>query len=396
MRWTRRLASSLREGIPRWSSLCFTALRRFPLNLLKLIWWLISAAWAFDAERWYVCKLLGDTVEEIDGFLINKRVMVDRDVLEWDFHVRSLFRRYLGPDHLQKFARATRLGEAQASDASASAEAFNRAKRQIEVTIEAIQKRTGILTGGWVHGWAPRVIIQAFATAVIAGLVTLGFTAVNTWVQAGAVGTSGTTDPTSGTEREIVTDAGVAVEVVTPTAGPGPTTTPAVSIPDEPPVNIPHDPEEDDLAVRAEKRFSAGVEALEKGDFKTAAMQFQAAVEIELGFVRAYYNLGLAHEGLGTIEDRGTAVRNYTTAIDLWNSLGQDDDGLLFQAKLSRGLLLVNFGIEQEDICRGRRDLLDFLESGEPSPRNKEAVDDALAKADIVCVISAQEAETGS
>ena len=124
---------------------------------------------------------------------------------------------------------------------------------------------------------------------------------------------------------------------------------------------------------------------MEQEDFATAVEEFEAAVEIEPGFVRAYYNLGLAYEGRAMPDDMRAAVESYTAAIDLWNSLEVDGDGLLFQAKLARGLLLVSFAPERGDICLGRLDLLDVLERGDPSSRNEEAINRALAQIEIDC-----------
>ena len=78
-------------------------------------------------------------------------------------------------------------------------------------------------------------------------------------------------------------------------------------------------------------------------------------------------------------------MENYTAAIELWNSLESDGDGLLFEAKLARGLLLVNFSTDKQAICLGRSDLLEYLERGDPNQRNTEAVNKALAGIEVAC-----------
>ncbi len=70
----------------------------------------------------------------------------------------------------------------------------------------------------------------------------------------------------------------------------------------------------------------------------------------------------------------------------MWNSLESDGDGLLFEAKLGRGLLLVNFFTDdQAAVCLGRSDLLEYLEGGDVSQRNTEAVNKALAGIKVDC-----------
>ncbi|GAF74074.1 unnamed protein product [marine sediment metagenome] len=150
-------------------------------------------------------------------------------------------------------------------------------------------------------------------------------------------------------------------------------------------IDIPAEPEEAQPADEAEKPFATGVAALEAEDFGSAVNEFSAATEIEPGFVRAYYNLAVAHANMATEEDNQAAVDNYTAAIELWNSLDSDGDGLLFEAKLARGLLLVSFSTDKQAICLGRSDLLEYLEHGDPSQRNTEAVNKALAGIEVAC-----------
>ena len=365
--------------------------------LLGRLVWLLLAGWAFDVERRWVRRQLSEAVREVVEFLRTERTFFnseadewDRGVLEWDFHVRALFRRYLGPDHLEKYVASIALGEAEARNIENSSQAFERAKEQIEVTINAIQRRSGIVTGGLLHGWLGRTIVNALVLAVITSSVFFNLIELIPGV-AEEVPTTAGTNPKSNAVQDIVTDEGDAVEVApTATLGPGttptvPSTPPIVSLPAEPPLDIPPEPEQHEPASAAGQHFSAGVEALEQQDFAIAVKEFEAAVGIEPGFVRAYYNLGLAYEGRDMPDDMRAAVESYTAAIDLWNSLGVDGDGLLFQAKLGRGLLLVSFASERGDVCLGRLDLLDVLERGDPSPRNEEAINIALAQIEINC-----------
>lgn len=401
--------SSLRQLTLQRLSRFSTSLGRLLLGVLRCLWWLVSASWVFEIERWYVCKVLGERVEEVKGFAGKK--MVDRDVLEWDFYVRALFRRYLGPHHLEKYVSSTALSAEDATDPTKSAEALKRGRDLIDAAIQAIRKRTGILTGGISHAWWFRAIADGFVTTLFGALATFVFLVVNSCVLGDGIDTAAVSEPKYGTEKEIFTESGEVVEEVapltptstptpifTPTPGPTPAITPSptpvVSVPEGPPLDIPPEPEEDEPVSDAEKHFNDGVDALEREDFETAVMEFEAAVEIEPGFVRAYYNLALAHERLGTPEDVQAAVQNYTKAIDLWNSLGEDNGGLLFQAKLSRGLLLVDFATERADICLGRLDLLEFLERGDPSPRNEEAANKALAQIEVDCENTEEEPET--
>ena len=328
------------------------------------------------------------SIAKADGFINDKRKMLDLVVLEWDFGVRSLLRQYLGPEALEGFARASSLDLKAANDPAASAEALNRARDSLRATITAMEERTGIFIGGFTRAWLFRATLEGAIGIPIALLVL--WLAITFGLQGG--------DPSKdsfaadGVEKEFVKDRGKAVEVApTSTIGSGPTPTvpatplPTVSLPEQPPLDIPAEPEERDPTSAAETLFDAGVVALERREFLTAVAKFEAAVEREPGFVRAYYNLGVAYEGRAMPDDMRAAVESYTAAIDLWNSLGVDGDGLLFQAKLARGLLLVSFSLERGDVCLGRLDLLDVLDRGEPSARNQEAINIALAQLEINC-----------
>lgn len=356
-----------------------------------LLPWLLGRPRFRERERSRVRRELQASIAKADGFINSKQKMLDLVVLEWDFGVRSVLRQYLGPEAMEGFARASSLDLKDASDVDRSAEALKRARDSLTATIRAMDERTGIFIGGFTRAWLFRAATEGGIMVVVlvvgAGLIWLfGFRGD------GGAPTTASTNSTFNTKQDLATESGPRVEVAaTATTGPGLTPTvpstplSAVSLPDQPPLDIPAEPEVSDPGSAAETLFNAGVEALERQDFQIAVTKFVEAVETAPGFVRAYYNLGVAYEGRAMPDDMRAAVESYTAAIDLWNSLEEEDDGLLFQAKLARGLLLVSFASGREDICLGRLDLLDVLARGEPSPRNEEAINRALAQIEISC-----------
>lgn len=328
------------------------------------------------------------------------------DILTWDYEVRSILRRHLEPDHLRRYIRATALGAAKEQKEWSTKAALRRAWREINTSIQAVKKKTFVPTGGLSDAWWFRATVVAFITpaaAAIVGMVTL-LIIVPSLPAGNGPSVTTASDPSFGTVQKIVEDPGKVVEVTptptpsppptpiptetpTPTPSPSPTPTPTavLPLPEEPAIDIPPEPEEDQPADEAEDHFVAGVAALEAEDFGGAVNEFSAAIEIEPGFVRAYYNLAVAHASRVTEEDNQAAVENYTKAIELWNSLDSDGDGLLFEAKLARGLLLVSLSTDKQAICLGRSDLLEYLERGDPSQRNTEAVNKALAGIEVAC-----------
>ncbi len=321
------------------------------------------------------------------------------DVLVWDYEVRSILRRHLGPDHLRRYHEATELSPNEQQDLQASTAALGRALVEMRASSQAVQKKMVVPSGGLSDAWWFRTAGAAFITAIIGAIIAL---AVNQFgvdvpspdgvpsLEAGdAPSFTSASNSSFGTVQNIVEDPGKVVEL-TPTVEPTPISspTPTPDLPDsqKPVINPPPDPDEDQPDDEAEGHFLDGVTALTDGDFPAAVKAFEAAIETEPGFVRAYYNLGIAYENLGTEEANQAAIKSYTAAIELWNSLDSDGDGLLFEAKLGRGLLLVSFSTDEQAICSGRTDLLEYLERGDVSPRNLEAVNKALAGIEVDCV----------
>ena len=190
-------------------------------ELLRWLWgrplWLRSAISPREHERRRVRRELEASIAKADGFIQNKRKMLDLDVLEWDFGVRSLLRQYLGPEALGGFARATLLDLNDAGNAAKSADALRRAKDSLRATIAAMTARTGIFIGGFTRAWLYRAVIQggiAVVSVVLgAGLIwVLGFQ---------GDGLSKQTIIADGVEKDIVKDRGDAVEVA-PTSTTGP------------------------------------------------------------------------------------------------------------------------------------------------------------------------------
>lgn len=345
-----------------------------------------------------VSKELQECATEAKRLTDAGRPWLDDATLTWDYEVRSILRRHLGPDHLRRYIRATALRAVTEKDTEASARALKAGLNEIKTSIQAVKKKTFVPTGGLFDAWWVRVTVGAFITATastIVGIVTLLIIVPS--LPAGNGPSLGTaSDPSFGTVQKIVEDPGKVVEVTpmpepipsptpVPTGTPTPTPTAVLPVSEEPVIDIPPEPEEDQPADEAEDRFVAGVATLEAEEFGGAVNEFSAAIEIEPGFVRAYYNLAVAHANMATEEDNQAAVENYTKAIELWNSLDSDGDGLLFEAKLARGLLLVSFSTDKQAICLGRSDLLDYVEHGDPSQRNTEAVNKALAGIEVAC-----------
>lgn len=353
-----------------------------------------------------VSKELQECATEAERLIKVGRPWLHDDTLTWDYEVRSILRRHLGPDHLRRYIRATALRAVTEKDTEASARALEAGLNEIKTSIQAVKKKTFVPTGGLSDAWWFRATVVAFITATastIVGIVTL-LIIVPSLPAGNGPSVTTASDPSFGTVQKIVEDPGKVVEVTptrtpspsptpiptetpTPTPSPSPTPTPTAVLPlsEEPAIGIPAEPEEDQPTPEAEGYFVAGVEALEVEDFGSAINEFSAAIEIEPGFVRAYYNLAVAHASRVTEEDNQAAVENYTKAIELWNSLDSDGDGLLFEAKLARGLLLVSFSTDKQAICLGRSDLLEYLERGDPSQRNTEAVNKALAGIEVAC-----------
>jgi hypothetical protein len=384
--WRRNLAGAF-DVLDRLLQTCLRAWEGF-WGLLPL--WL--RAWFSVQAR--VCKDLGDRAKEVDELIDKRYCWRDHEVLVWDHEVRSILERHLTPHHLSRYHDETRLDARHQKDRDRSRKTLETAKYEIEASIEAVKRKTVVPAGGLSDAWWFRTGAAGF---ILAGIALLMNQIVIPSLPAGN-GPSVTTasDPSFGTVQKIVEDPGKVVEVTPmpeptpsptpiPTGTPTPTPTAVLPVSEEPVIDIPPEPEEDQPTDEAEERFKAGVDALEAENFKLAVKEFEAAIEAEPGFVRAYYNLAVAYANMDTEEDNQAAVDNYTAAIELWNSLDSDGDGLLFEAKLARGLLLVTFSTEKQAICLGRSDLLEYLERGDPSQRNTEAVNKALAGIEVAC-----------
>ncbi len=380
MRYLRRLLGVLRH-IPQ---TCFRAWERFVGSLP--LWFRLWLRARFHIED-RVSNDLIDRAQQAEGF-IGKNNWLDRDVLAWDYEVRSILRKHLGPDHLNRYDRKTSLETPQEEDdVEASAEALKRAQHEIRASAWALRSKTIVPRGGLSEVWWFRAAVIALMGPSAAGLIALIVTFSGV-TAGGGPSLEKSSNPTFGTVQNIVEDPGKVVEI-TPTPSPTPaalpTPTPDLPDPQEPVINPPADPEEDQPEDKAEMYFLEGVAALDDGDFQAAVDAFEAAIDTEQGFVRAYYNLAVAYENIGTEESVQKAVEAYSAAIELWVSLESDGHGLLFEAKLGRGLLRVTFSSDPQEICLGRSDLLDYLERGDPSERNTEAVQKALAGIEEKC-----------
>lgn len=322
-----------------------------------------------------------DIAEQAERF-IGKSKWLDRDVLTWDYEVRSILRKHLGPDHLQRYELKTTLDASREDDIIASAEALKRAQHEIQVSAWALHSKTIVPRGGVSDAWWFRAAVPALTGASAAALI--GLIITFSGVTAGdGPSKMETVNTTSGTTQNIVEDPGKVVQI-SPVPAPTPAETP-LPVSEEPVIDIPANPEEDQPIETSEIQFAKGVAALQVGNFELAVEKFEAAIETEPGFVRAYYNLAVAYDNIGTEEANQAAVKNYTAAIELWNSLESNGDGLLFEAKLGRGLLLVSFFTDEQAICLGRSDLREYLERGDVSQRNTEAVNKALAGIEVDC-----------
>lgn len=401
----KNLLAHVKEA-PAWA---VAKLRAFGKWLLGRPGWLFAQLWPAERERRQVCDDLRARIGEIQGFLDNRRTLLDKDVLEWDFHVRSLFRKYLGPDHLQMYASSTR-----PEPGVAPATALGNARLLLDATIGAIETRAGIITSSLTRAWLFRFSFERIVGTVLTVIVTAVALALLGFIpglQEQDEPPPAAIDRVSGAERDIGLESDQVVEVA-PAATPGPGPSPTVAATPQLGVSLPEerlltrispDPEEEN-AIFNEVLFDAGLDALNEGQLVAAVDNFQRAVELEPGYVRAHYNLGFAQESLAAlqeqqgddlqaIDNRQAAVESYTAAIDLWNSLAVEDDGLLFQAKLGRGLLLVTFG-EGQEICLGRADLLQVLADGSPSPRNEEVITTALVRSEEDCERPLEDVET--
>ncbi len=357
-----------------------TCIRAWGRSLGSLPLWF--RAWFSVQTR--VCKDLNERATEVEGFIAaGGHAWLDPEVLIWDYEVRSILRRHLGPDHLTRYERATALSLADEADPKVSTNALHHALFEIRANIQAVQRKTIRPSGGWSDAWWLRTAEATLITASVGIIV--GLVVSISGVTAGS-GPSKmeTVNTTSGTTQNIVEDPGKVVQI-SPVPAPTPAETP-LPVSEEPVIDIPANPEEDQPIETSEIQFAKGVAALQVGNFELAVEKFEAAIETEPGFVRAYYNLAVAYDNIGTEEANRSAVDNYTAAIELWNSLESDGDGLLFEAKLGRGLLLVNFFTDdQAAVCLGRSDLLEYLEGGDVSQRNTEAVNKALAGIEVDC-----------
>lgn len=353
------------------------------LGLWRRFWGLFPLwlrAW-FSAQA-RVRKDLSDRADEVDKLISEGgHCWMDHEVLIWDSEVRSILGRHLGPDHLARYQRVTALKPEEEEEIVPSATALERAQREILANIAAVQMKPVIPRGGLSDAWWFRTAVTAFVVASI-GLL-FDQVIIPRATAGGGPSVMEKSNATSGTTQNIVEDPGKVVEI-SPIPAPTPAETP-LAVSEEPVIDIPAEPEEDQPIGPAEDNFLAGVTALEAGNFEVAVDKFGAAIEDEPGFVRAYYNLAVAYDNIGTEEANRAAVENYTAAIELWNSLESDGDGLLFEAKLGRGLLLVSFSTDEQAICLGRSDLLEYLERGDVSQRNTEAVNKALAGVEVDC-----------
>ena len=347
-------------------------------------------AWISVQAR--VCKDLNERQKDGQKLIAARgRRWLDHEVLIWDYEVRSILRRHLSEDHLERYQKATALDAKRQQHVQASKAALRRALREINVNVEAVQKKTVRPSGGL----SDTLLFRTAVTALVVASIGLLFDQVIIPSVTADEGpnTTDRSDPTFGTVQNIVEDPGKVVEL-TPTVEPTPTSspTPTPDLPDsqKPVINPPPDPDEDQPDDEAEGNFLDGVTALTNGDFPAAVDAFKAAIATEPGFVRAYYNLAVAYDGIGTDEANQAAVKNYTAAIELWNSLESDGDGLLFEAMLGRGLLLVSFSTDQQAdqqaICDGKSDLVEYLERGDVNQRNADAAETALAGIKVDCV----------
>lgn len=339
-----------------------------------------------------VSKDLSDRAEQAESF-IGKRNWLDHDVLAWDYEVRSILRKHLGPDHLRRYERKTTLEAPQEDDVDASAEALKRAQHEIRASAWALHRETIVPRGGLSDVWWFRALVTGLmpSGALLVALIV----ALTDVTAGGGPSLTESSNATFGTTQNVVQDPGeVVVEISpvpsptpagTPEPGTTPTPTPILPVSEQPAIDIPAEPQKDQPTHEAEAFFEAGVAALEAANFELAKEGFEDAIDAEPGFVRAYYNLAVTYDNIDSEEADQAAVDNYTAAIDLWNSLESDGDGLLFEAKLARGLILVSYSTDKQAICLGRSDLLDYLERGDPSSRNAEAVEKALASIDVQC-----------
>ena len=337
-----------------------------------------------------VCKDLRDLTEEGTSLLEGAYRWLNYAVLAWDYDVRSVLRRHLTDDHLARYAKATGLEPNDQEDVPASMAALRRGLDEIGASIQAVQRKRVIPRGGLFDMWWFRALLTSLMPS---GVVVVGLIVVLTNIVTGGGDPNKieTSNTTSGITQNIVEDPGKVVQVPTPapaeTPPPGatPTPTPDLPVSGEPVINIPPEPEEDQPIDTSEIHFVNGVAALQVGNFQLAVEKFDAAIQAEPGFVRAYYNLAIAYDNIGTEEANQAAVENYTAAIELWNSLDSDGDGLLLETKLGRGLLLVNFFTDERAVCLGKSDLLEYLERGDVSQRNLDAVNKALAGIVVDC-----------